>query len=184
MLQTTRTPFYYPCQAYQRWKHRFAFPASAVHPFGTASLLVNRGTEQRGLVPIYLSNYYSAMKKRLLFWVFAIWTCFTNNYLISIFLFFLFIGVGKSCLLLRFCDDQFTPSFITTIGIDFKIRTIDLDGKKVKLQVWDTAGQERFKTITTAYYRGAMGILLVYDVTDYKSFQSKFTLFFLHFLST
>lgn len=82
------------------------------------------------------------------------------------------VGVGKSCLLLRFCEDQFTPSFITTIGIDFKIRTIDLDGKRVKLQVWDTAGQERFKTITTAYYRGAMGILLVYDVCDEKSFNN------------
>lgn len=81
-------------------------------------------------------------------------------------------GVGKSCLLLRFCEDQFTPSFITTIGIDFKIRTIDLDGKRCKLQVWDTAGQERFKTITTAYYRGAMGILLVYDVCDAKSFEN------------
>lgn len=79
-------------------------------------------------------------------------------------------GVGKSCLLLRFSDDSFTPSFITTIGIDFKIRTIELDGKKIKLQIWDTAGQERFRTITTAYYRGAMGILLVYDVTDDKSF--------------
>jgi len=79
-------------------------------------------------------------------------------------------GVGKSCLLLRFSDDSFTPSFITTIGIDFKIRTIDLEGKKIKLQIWDTAGQERFRTITTAYYRGAMGILLVYDVTDEKSF--------------
>eukprot|EP01117_Protostelium_nocturnum_P007504 TRINITY_DN2684_c0_g1_i1.p1 TRINITY_DN2684_c0_g1~~TRINITY_DN2684_c0_g1_i1.p1 ORF type:complete len:213 (-),score=69.58 TRINITY_DN2684_c0_g1_i1:63-701(-) len=79
-------------------------------------------------------------------------------------------GVGKSCLLLRFSDDSFTPSFITTIGIDFKIRTIDLEGKKIKLQIWDTAGQERFRTITTAYYRGAMGILLVYDVTDDKSF--------------
>ncbi|KAI9462691.1 rab-type small GTP-binding protein [Boletus coccyginus] len=72
----------------------------------------------------------------------------------------------KSCLLLRFCDDAWTPSFITTIGIDFKIRTIELDGKRIKLQIWDTAGQERFRTITTAYYRGAMGILLVYDVTD------------------
>lgn len=81
-------------------------------------------------------------------------------------------GVGKSCLLLRFCEDQFTPSFITTIGIDFKIRTIDIGGKRVKLQVWDTAGQERFRTITTAYYRGAMGILLVYDVTDEKSFNN------------
>jgi len=81
-------------------------------------------------------------------------------------------GVGKSCLLLRFSDDSFTPSFITTIGIDFKIRTIELEGKRIKLQIWDTAGQERFRTITTAYYRGAMGILLVYDVTDDKSFQN------------
>jgi len=79
-------------------------------------------------------------------------------------------GVGKSCLLLRFSDDSFTPSFITTIGIDFKIRTIELDGKRIKLQIWDTAGQERFRTITTAYYRGAMGIIMVYDVTDEKSF--------------
>jgi Ras-related protein Rab-8A len=126
--------------------------------------------------------------------------------------------VGKSCLLLRFADDQFSTSFITTIGsvrfslfpgesaraslgpararaleppgalgaarawrvapasrsprsIDFKIKTITLDsGKKVKLQIWDTAGQERFRTITTAYYRGAMGILLVYDVTNEQTF--------------
>ncbi|KAL5056134.1 hypothetical protein RYX36_036816 [Vicia faba] len=62
--------------------------------------------------------------------------------------------------------------FITTIGIDFKIRTTELDGKHVKLQIWDTAGQERFRTITTAYYRGAMGILLVYDVTDEASFNN------------
>ncbi|OTF76923.1 ras-related protein Rab-8A,-like protein, partial [Euroglyphus maynei] len=59
-----------------------------------------------------------------------------------------------------------------TIGIDFKIRTIELDGKKIKLQIWDTAGQERFRTITTAYYRGAMGIMLVYDVTNEKSFDN------------
>jgi small GTP-binding protein len=88
-------------------------------------------------------------------------------------------GVGKSCCLLRFSEDSFTPSFITTIGIDFKIRTIELDGKRVKLQIWDTAGQERFRTITTAYYRGAMGILLVYDVTDERSFQSKTPMLFL-----
>ncbi|KAF9163083.1 GTP-binding protein [Actinomortierella ambigua] len=81
-------------------------------------------------------------------------------------------GVGKSCLLLRFSDDSFTPSFITTIGIDFKIRTIELDGKRIKLQIWDTAGQERFRTITTAYYRGAMGILMIYDVTDERSFSN------------
>ncbi|CAM6105608.1 unnamed protein product [Calypogeia fissa] len=81
-------------------------------------------------------------------------------------------GVGKSCLLLRFCDDSFATTFITTIGIDFKVRTIDVDGRKVRLQIWDTAGQERFRTITTAYYRGAMGILLVYDISDSSSFQN------------
>ena len=91
-------------------------------------------------------------------------------------------GVGKSCCLLRFSEDSFTPSFITTIGIDFKIRTIDLDGKRVKLQIWDTAGQERFRTITTAYYRGAMGILLVYDVTDERSFGSRCRIFSCPFL--
>lgn len=81
-------------------------------------------------------------------------------------------GVGKSAILMRFADDSFTQSFITTIGIDFKIRTITLDGKRIKLQIWDTAGQERFKTITTAYYRGAMGILLVYDVTNESTFSN------------
>ncbi|KAJ2958267.1 hypothetical protein NQZ79_g6115 [Umbelopsis isabellina] len=80
-------------------------------------------------------------------------------------------------LLIGDSDDSFTPSFITTIGIDFKIRTIELDGKRIKLQIWDTAGQERFRTITTAYYRGAMGILLVYDVTDEKSFDNVRTWF-------
>jgi len=79
-------------------------------------------------------------------------------------------GVGKSCLLLRFSDDSFTTSFITTIGIDFKIKTVEIEGKRVKLQIWDTAGQEIFRTITTAYYRGAMCILLVYDITDEQSF--------------
>jgi len=79
-------------------------------------------------------------------------------------------GVGKSCLLLRFSDDSFNNNFITTIGIDFKLKTVELDGKRVKLQIWDTAGQERFRTITTAYYRGAMGVLLVYDITDEQSF--------------
>ncbi|KAL0055152.1 hypothetical protein WJX82_007852 [Trebouxia sp. C0006] len=81
-------------------------------------------------------------------------------------------GVGKSCLLLRFSEDSFTSSFITTIGIDFKIKKIMLDNKWIKLQIWDTAGQERFRTITSAYYRGAMGILLVYDVTDDASFNN------------
>uniref|UniRef100_A0A8B9BYZ8 small monomeric GTPase n=1 Tax=Anser brachyrhynchus TaxID=132585 RepID=A0A8B9BYZ8_9AVES len=81
-------------------------------------------------------------------------------------------GVGKTCLLFRFSEDAFNTTFISTIGIDFKIRTIELDGKKIKLQIWDTAGQERFRTITTAYYRGAMGIMLVYDITNEKSFDN------------
>jgi len=80
------------------------------------------------------------------------------------------LAVGKSSLLLRFTEDMFNPSFISTIGIDFKVKTVDIDGKRVKLQVWDTAGQERFRTITTAYYRTAQGIILTYDVTNPESF--------------
>jgi len=79
-------------------------------------------------------------------------------------------GVGKSCLLLRFADDNFTDSYISTIGVDFRFRTITIDDKTVKLQIWDTAGQERFRTITSAYYRGADGIIMVYDVTSAESF--------------
>ncbi|KAG2208102.1 hypothetical protein INT47_010464, partial [Mucor saturninus] len=81
-------------------------------------------------------------------------------------------GVGKSCLLLRFADDTYTESYISTIGVDFKIRTIELDGKVCKLQIWDTAGQERFRTITSSYYRGAHGIIVVYDVTDNESYEN------------
>mmetsp|Transcript_101135 Transcript_101135/g.198445 ORF Transcript_101135/g.198445 Transcript_101135/m.198445 type:complete len:213 (+) Transcript_101135:72-710(+) len=79
-------------------------------------------------------------------------------------------GAGKSCLLLRFADDAFTDSYITTIGVDFRFKTIPVDKKTIKLQIWDTAGQERFRTITSAYYRGADGIILVYDTTDRESF--------------
>uniref|UniRef100_A0A7S2N4U8 Ras-related protein Rab-1A n=1 Tax=Helicotheca tamesis TaxID=374047 RepID=A0A7S2N4U8_9STRA len=79
-------------------------------------------------------------------------------------------GVGKSCLLLRFADDAFTESYISTIGVDFRFRTVKIDKKTVKLQIWDTAGQERFRTITSAYYRGADGIIMVYDVTSKDSF--------------
>ncbi|XP_026388358.1 ras-related protein RABD1-like isoform X1 [Papaver somniferum] len=81
-------------------------------------------------------------------------------------------SVGKSCLLLRFADDSYVDSYISTIGVDFKIRTVELDGKTVKLQIWDTAGQERFRTITSSYYRGAHGIIIVYDVTDMESFNN------------
>lgn len=81
-------------------------------------------------------------------------------------------GVGKTCVLFRFSDDTFNTTFISTIGIDFKIKTVELQGKKIKLQIWDTAGQERFHTITTSYYRGANGILLVYDITQPKTFDN------------
>ena len=81
-------------------------------------------------------------------------------------------GVGKSSLLLRFADDTYTESYISTIGVDFKIRTIDLDTKTIKLQIWDTAGQERFRTITSSYYRGTHGIMVVYNTSDLDSFNN------------
>ena len=81
-------------------------------------------------------------------------------------------GVGKTCILLRFTDDSFTANHLTTIGIDFKIKIIELEGKTIKLQIWDTAGQERFRTITKTYYKGAHGIILTYDVTDQNSFKN------------
>ncbi len=114
-------------------------------------------------------------------------------------------GVGKTCFLLKFADENFTSSHISTIGktvkdlhiycisfrilktlrinqnyndifflvgIDFKIKTIQIDGKNVKLQIWDTAGQERFRTITQTYYKGAMGIILAYDCTAEDSFNN------------
>ena len=81
-------------------------------------------------------------------------------------------GVGKSSLLLRFASDQFEDSYMTTVGLDFKIRTVEVDGKVVKLQMWDTAGQERFRPITSSYYRGAQGIVVVYGLDDKKSFEN------------
>ena len=80
-------------------------------------------------------------------------------------------GVGKSAIMGRHCDDIFEPSFISTIGVDFRYTTIEIDGKKVKLQIWDTAGQERFRVITAAYYRNADIAILTYDVTNKKSFE-------------
>mmetsp|Transcript_23079 Transcript_23079/g.26785 ORF Transcript_23079/g.26785 Transcript_23079/m.26785 type:complete len:211 (-) Transcript_23079:207-839(-) len=80
-------------------------------------------------------------------------------------------AVGKSSLLLRFSDNVYNDTFLPTIGVDFKIRTFDLNNKTVKLQIWDTAGQERFKTITSSYYKGAHGIILTYDITDKQSFR-------------
>lgn len=85
-------------------------------------------------------------------------------------------GVGKSCLLLRYSDDSFTSSFITTIGIDFKIKSILIGESKIKLQIWDTAGQERFRTITTAYYRYKhVSDVIVTKLKSEKKFAEKST---------
>ncbi|XP_041358625.1 ras-related protein Rab-3-like isoform X2 [Gigantopelta aegis] len=81
-------------------------------------------------------------------------------------------SVGKTSFLFRYADDSFTSAFVSTVGIDFKVKTVFRQDKRVKLQIWDTAGQERYRTITTAYYRGAMGFILMYDVTNEESFNA------------
>ncbi|CAE6971172.1 rab-18 [Symbiodinium natans] len=80
-------------------------------------------------------------------------------------------GVGKSSILLRFCDDEFNEKQASTIGVDFKTKFMQVRGKKLKLALWDTAGQERFRTLTSSYYRGAQGIILCYDCTQRSSFE-------------
>lgn len=79
-------------------------------------------------------------------------------------------GVGKSCLLLQFTDKRFRAEHDMTIGVEFGHRVVDMDDQKIKLQIWDTAGQEAFRSITRAYYRGATGALLVYDISRRGSF--------------
>ncbi|XP_021572024.1 ras-related protein Rab-18-like isoform X1 [Carlito syrichta] len=79
-------------------------------------------------------------------------------------------GVGKSSLLLRFTVDTFDPELAATIGVDFKVKTISMDGNKVKLAIWNTAGQERLRTLTPRYYRSAQGVILLYDVTRRDTF--------------
>ena len=81
-------------------------------------------------------------------------------------------SVGKSSLLLRFVDDAWSDIFVPTIGVDFKVRTLKINNSLIKFQIWDTAGQERFKNITANYYRGAHGILVLYDITDVDSFKN------------
>lgn len=83
------------------------------------------------------------------------------------------VRVSNSCdvdVVLLTQDDAFTESYISTIGVDFRFRTVKIEGKTIKLQIWDTAGQERFRTITSAYYRGADGIIMVFDTTSTESF--------------
>ncbi|KAL1523736.1 hypothetical protein AB1Y20_018665 [Prymnesium parvum] len=79
-------------------------------------------------------------------------------------------GVGKSSLLLRFTDDSFEEHMASTIGVDFKVKTVVVGGKTAKLTIWDTAGQERFRTLTSSYYRGCHGIILVFDVNERETF--------------
>jgi small GTP-binding protein len=81
-------------------------------------------------------------------------------------------GVGKTNLLSRFTRDQFNPDSKSTIGVEFATKTLEIEGKTVKAQIWDTAGQERYRAITSAYYRGAIGALLLYDVSSALTFQS------------
>lgn len=80
-------------------------------------------------------------------------------------------GVGKSSLLLRYIDNEFSNQHIVTIGVDFKIKSLIVKEKKTKINIWDTAGQERFKGITGSYYKGATGVMVVYDITDIESFK-------------
>ncbi|CAI9720431.1 ras-related protein Rab-13-like [Octopus vulgaris] len=81
-------------------------------------------------------------------------------------------GVGKSCILCRYANDEFLDTHISTIGIDFKMRTVNMDNKVAKIQIWDTAGQERFEAITHQFYRRAQGVLLVYDLCSRTSFEN------------
>lgn len=81
-------------------------------------------------------------------------------------------SVGKSSLLTQYTDHKFAYSYISTIGVDFKIHHLKVDDKVIKLQIWDTAGQERFRTITSAYYKGAHGVMFVYDITDRETFEN------------
>lgn len=95
----------------------------------------------------------------------------TEDYLFKIVL----IGdsaVGKSNLLSRFARNEFFPNSKSTIGVEFQTQRIEIDGKEIKAQIWDTAGQERFRAVTSAYYRGAVGALLVYDVSRRQTFDS------------
>ena len=81
--------------------------------------------------------------------------------------------VGKTCFLLRYCDKSFQDAHLSTIGLDYRLRTMTLkNNKTIKLQIWDTAGQDRFRAITKNYYKGANGIILIYDVTNSQTFEN------------
>ena len=82
-------------------------------------------------------------------------------------------SVGKTCVLLRYCDKTFQEAHLSTIGLDYRLKTMTLEnGKNIKLQIWDTAGQDRFRAITKNYYKGANGIILIYDVTNLQTYEN------------
>jgi len=81
--------------------------------------------------------------------------------------------VGKSCFLMRYSDNVFVENYITTIGLDYKLKNVKLDsGKTIKVQLWDTAGQDKYRTIAKNYFKGSHGILLLYDITKQSSFNN------------
>ena len=82
-------------------------------------------------------------------------------------------AVGKSCFLARYVENTFENVYMSTAGMDYKYKDVELgDGKLIKLQIWDTAGQERYRTLTTNLYKGAVGIVLIYDITNKKTFEN------------
>lgn len=92
----------------------------------------------------------------------------------STFLKFLIVGdtgVGKTALLVRYCDDTFQGKYLSTIGVDFKGKVIERNNQKINLQLWDTVGQERFQSITKSFYKGTNGLILTYSITDPTSYQ-------------
>ena len=125
-------------------------------------LIINIFSKQNGRHRIVNINYLYKIKFLYLF----------NKYSESLFKILLLgdSGVGKSCIIIRYIENNFSINLMNSIGVDFKLKNIEIDSKKIKLQIWDTAGQERFKTITTSYYKGAHAILIVFDITDHDSF--------------
>jgi len=79
--------------------------------------------------------------------------------------------VGKSSLILRYVDQIWNDVFVPTIGVDFKVKSLEIENKSIKLQIWDTAGQERFRNVISSYFKGAHGILLIFDITSRDSFK-------------
>ena len=80
--------------------------------------------------------------------------------------------VGKSSIILRYVDQMWSDTFVPTIGVDFKVKTVQVNNKKIKMQIWDTAGQERFRTVISSYFRGSHGLFLIYDITNRDSFKN------------